>query len=141
MTHVGEELRFYITGFDGIFTGDIQPSVLLVDVVASWKERSSAPLAGPPMVILYVLAPEKLVFFALAFSPKIWGTDWGHVIIIIGAVATILTDLCAFGALFAALHSGVTPPALMVGYGMTALAAVTMVLGIATNWKYFGLLG
>ena len=43
------------------------------------------------------------------------------------AVGTILTDLCAIGALAAALHSGVTPPALMVGYGMTTLAAVTMV--------------
>ena len=28
-----------------------------------------------------------------------------------------------------ALHSGVTPPALMVGYGMTTLAAVFMLLG------------
>ena len=45
----------------------------------------------------------------------------------IGYVGTILTDLCAIGALAAALHSGVTPPALMVGYGMTTLAAVTFV--------------
>ena len=50
-----------------------------------------------------------------------------------GLAGTLLTDLCAIGALAAALHSGVTPPALMVGYGMTTLAAVTMVLGLATG--------
>ena len=48
-------------------------------------------------------------------------------------LGTILTDLCAIGALAAALHSGVTPPALMVGYGMTTLAAVTVVVGPFTN--------
>ena len=60
-------------------------------------------------------------------------------IVIIGTFGTTLTDLCAIGALAAALHSGVTPPALMVGYGMTTLAAVTVVLGMATNCKFFGL--
>ena len=41
---------------------------------------------------------------------------------------TLLIDYCAIGALVIAVHSGVTPPALMVGYSVTALAALTMVL-------------
>ena len=106
----------------------LQPSFLLVDVVASWKEGGGGDWAGPPMVILYVLAPEKLVFQALACSPKIAGTVWAGVIGNIGFIGTLLTDLCAFGALFAALHSRVMPPALMVSYTMTALAGVAMVL-------------
>ena len=117
---VGVREVLYLAGTVGVAV--LQPSFLLVDVVASWKE-------GPVGVVMYVLAPEKMVFAALANSPKIDGTCWDFVINYIGFLGTILTDLCAIGALAAALHSGVTPPALMVGYGMTTLAAVTMVLG------------
>ena len=105
-----------------------QPSFLLVDVVASWKETG-----GPRAVVMYVLAPEKTVFGALGWSPRIKSTCWAGVIMILGGFGTVLADIFAIGALAAALHSGVTPPALMVGYGMTALAAVTVVLLAATD--------
>ena len=121
----------YLAGTVGVAL--IQPSFLLVDVVASWNGAGGYFGSGPVNVVLYVLAPEKTVFAALFNSPKIHGTCWKDVIFIIGTLGTILTDLCAIGALAAALHSGVTPPALMVGYGMTTLAAVTVVGGIIDN--------
>ncbi len=127
---VGVREVLYLAGTVGVAV--IQPSFLLVDVVASWKE-------APGWVVMYVLAPEKMVFQALAMSPKIADTCWAPVIGGIGLAGTILTDLCAIGALAAALHSGVTPPALMVGYGMTTLAAVTVVHLFFCNGKFCGL--
>jgi len=103
----------------------VQPSFLLVDIVASWKETSSFE-TGPPGVAMYVLAPEKLLFRAVAFSFPYGSLMYN---LFRGCLfGTILTDLFAIGALAAALHSGVTPPALMVGYCMTTLAAVTAIM-------------
>ena len=101
-----------------------QPSFLLVDVVASFSEKG-----GPAAVIVYVLAPEKMVFAALAASPKIASDNLG----LIGVLGPFIFDVCAVGALVAALHSGVTPPALMVGYSMTALAGLSLPLA----WYHF----
>ena len=42
----------------------------------------------------------------------------------VGIFGTLFADVCGIGALVAALHDGVTPPALMVGYAATALAAL-----------------
>jgi len=102
----------------------VQPSFLLVDIVASWKETRR--ISGPSGVAMYVLAPEKLLFRAVAFSFP-YGSLMRNLFGVF-VVGTILTDLFAIGALAAALHSGVTPPALMVGYCMTTLAAVTMIM-------------
>ena len=101
----------------------LQPSFLLVEVVASWKEHG-----GKMWVIMYVLAPEKLVFGWLAWSPKVEGTRWEGIIFNGGFYGSVYTDLCAISALATAVHSGVTPPALMVGYSMTALAGLCTVV-------------
>jgi len=104
----------------------VQPSFLLVDIVASWKETSTSSGTGPSGVAMYVLAPEKLLFFAVGDSfpsGSLMHNLFGYCML-----GTILTDLFAIGALAAALHSGVTPPALMVGYCMTTLAAVTAIM-------------
>ena len=114
----------YLIGAAGVAV--LQPSFLLVDIVASWKEEFGWP-SGPPGVVLYVLAPEKMIYWALASLPHTKGKCWGSTLRALGLVGTLLTDLCAIGALAAALHSGLTPPALVVSYGMTVLASVAMV--------------
>ena len=97
---------------------------LLVDIIATWKED------GPKGVVMYLLAPEKAVFGALVFSPKIKGRCWEAMIALIGLVGTILSDLCA-------IERCCRPPlrrdaaALMAGYGVAGVTTVFLVVAPA----------
>ena len=102
------------------------PAVFLIDVVASWQ--GTRDYEGKVWAVMYVLAPEKIIFVALGASLPNGGLL--RKLVMIALLSTIGTDLCAILAIAAALHSGVAPPALMVGYGMTALAGVFMVAWI-----------
>jgi len=109
----------------------LQPSYLLVDVMASWREHY-----GLPNVLQYVLAPEKIVFRWVAHSPSVYLTCWYNVMILCLYRGTILTDLCAVAALFTAIHSGARPAALMVGYTITAISGLsTICLMISEKWR------
>ena len=105
------------------------PAVFLIDVVASWQGTRGGE--GKANAVAYVLAPEKVIFLALVSSLPSGGSLYN--LVGIAYFSTIGTDLCAILAIAAALHSGVAPPALMVGYGMTALAGVFVAAWFLNN--------
>ena len=103
----------------------INPAFLLVDVRASVSDtggriREDALFRGSLFLDLYVLAPEKFVAFA-AFGEG--GLD--HWVLALAVLGGALLDLCGLAALGAGLGAGQgkLPPALAVGYCVTALAA------------------
>eukprot|EP01045_Picozoa_sp_COSAG04_P009309 COSAG04_NODE_535_length_12932_cov_12.604223_3_plen_1544_part_00 len=99
------------------------PAFLLVDVGASVRDTW---FGGFGFLSLYVLAPEKFVAMAL-FSEGGLGPDlWPYAL-----YGLALLDMCGLGALGAGLGSGNLPPALAVGYSVTALAAFWLP-GLAT---------
>lgn len=105
----------------------LQPSVLLVDMPASWGE--GAGMRGKVGVLLYSLAPEKMVLWALANVPTL-STGASALARAVG-YATSLSDACAIGALVAAARSGIGAPApLLVSYGMTSAAWATLALHV-----------
>ena len=80
---------------------------------------------------MYVIAPEKYVTFAL-FDKG--GLDKDG----LGAIAALLLgpllDLCGLGALGAGLGAGGLPPALAVGYTVTALGALFVAWFVVAEW-------
>jgi hypothetical protein len=100
----------------------LQPSYLLTDVGATWREEKF-------YAMLYVLAPEKLVFAGLSIllGSKFW---------LIG-LGSFVCDLAGIGALVAALAAEVTPAPLIFGYVCVTVAAVVFVLscgGCMVRW-------
>ncbi len=101
----------------------VNPAFLLVDVAASVRGPSHDGLEGGyAFLAMYVLAPEKYV--ALALFGK-GGLDSCLVIPVVILLGPLL-DLCGLGALGAGLGAGGLPPALAVGYTVTALGALFM---------------
>ena len=103
----------------------INPAFLLVDVRASVRDVGErVPQGGVTFLVMYVVAPEKFVTLAL------FGTDSsaGFVVMFVSA----LLDLCGLGALCAGLGAGNLPPALAVGYTVTALEALFVSVG--SSW-------
>ena len=89
----------------------LQPSFLLVDVKATFEEDTGSAL-------MYITSPEKFVLMACAnvTSGTVESIFW------VAALLTLALDLGALGALVAAWLTGVTPPALMVSYGVALMA-------------------
>ncbi len=91
----------------------INPAFLLVDSAATFKNSGWN-------LLLYVVAPEKFVYFCLGFRS------------LLPLALLVLCDLSAIAALGAAVSSGVVPVPLMIGYSITALgglAAVGLIAG------------
>ena len=94
--------------------------------------------SGPLIVILFVLAPERVAWVGLnvldaneasgklppSCRPAVWRlVGYG------GALVTPILDLCAVVALIVGLrYSHMAPLPLMVGYALTALASTTMIV-------------
>eukprot|EP01045_Picozoa_sp_COSAG04_P028832 COSAG04_NODE_4580_length_2005_cov_2.719307_1_plen_386_part_00 len=105
----------------------VNPAFLLVDVGASVHDTSGEnEQRGYGFLALYVLAPEK--FVALA-------ADRGDEsnLFLCALLGGALLDLCGVAALGAGLGAGSLPPALAVGYSVTALAAVCFIGILATD--------
>ena len=101
----------------------VNPAFLLVDVAASVRNEGSGDIEGGyAFLAMYVVAPEKYVAWALVGSGGLNNEDLNTVVIILGP----LLDLCGLGALGAGLGAGGLPPALAVGYTVTALGALWM---------------
>lgn len=100
----------------------VHPAYLLVDVRATLRDDYHDDSLF--FAIMYVLAPEKFVTLA---ALKGLGIDDG-----IGAPllsATILLDACGIAALVVAIVPAAPfPPALLVGYSLTAVAPVAVIL-------------
>jgi hypothetical protein len=102
----------------------VNPAFLLVDVAASVRDEEAIEFDGGYLFLtMYVVAPEKYVGLAL-FSQGGLDKDYlgGDVVLVLGP----LLDLCGLGALTAGLGAGGLPPALAVGYTVTALGALFM---------------
>ena len=99
----------------------VRPAFLLIDVPAGWARKVNHRTS----TVLYVAAPELLAASTVfsgngALGPWVFFPLW-------------ISDVAGVLALAAALHSGVTPPPLMVGYAVTVVAGVAGVVaaGIA----------
>eukprot|EP01046_Picozoa_sp_COSAG06_P017263 COSAG06_NODE_1167_length_10451_cov_16.691654_1_plen_675_part_00 len=100
----------------------VNPAFLLVDVAASVRDKGARGLnGGYGFLAMYVVAPEKYVGLAL-LDPG--GLNKGSLATTVVAVLGPLVDLCGLGALGAGLGAGGLPPALAVGYTVTALGAL-----------------
>ena len=100
----------------------VNPAFLLVDVAASVRDEEARGFEGGYLFLaMYVVAPEKYVGFAL-FDQG--GLDKGSLGSIVVGLLGPLLDLCGLGALGAGLGAGGLPPALAVGYTITALGAL-----------------
>ena len=84
------------------------PAFLLVDSTATYR-------SSPWNLVLYVVAPEKYVFFCLGASS----------IIFLGLL--VIFDLVGVAALVAAIMSQVMPAPLMVGYSITTLGGFLII--------------
>eukprot|EP01043_Picozoa_sp_COSAG02_P024659 COSAG02_NODE_1355_length_13099_cov_10.562923_4_plen_387_part_00 len=93
----------------------VNPAFLLVDVAASVRSDGSGVDGGYRFLAMYVVAPEKYVLSALVPDGPL---------IFFGFLLGLLLDLCGLGALGAGLAAGDLPPALAVGYTVTALGAL-----------------
>jgi len=97
----------------------VQPAYLLVDVRATVRTGGDFALL---QVLVYVLSPEKFVLSAVGQGV---GSDASQ----IAALGVPLLDLCAIAALVVAIVPAEPfPPALLVGYTLTALAGVSFVV-------------
>ena len=102
----------------------VNPAFLLVDVAASVRDKGGDKLEGGyTFLAMYVVAPEKYVGLALLGGGGLDNKGlWLPVVLYLGP----LLDLCGLGALGAGLGAGGLPPALAVGYTVTALGALFM---------------
>ena len=114
----------------------VNPAYLLVDVGASVRDPDIASNEGSRrrleggyiFLAAYVLAPEKFIAGALFMEG---GLNNG--VIGVALLGGALLDLCGVGALGAGLGSGNLPPALAVGYCVTALGALVVLGGFAAR--------
>ena len=108
-----------------------QPAFLLVDVVASVRERNTTFASGGYIfAAVYITAPEKYVINVLLG----WGGfDWERLRVLWNHVLGPLLDLCGAGALVSGLLSGRLPAALAIGY---AMAMVGGAVGLSRKWYW-----
>lgn len=99
------EILYLLLTFACLFRN---PAFLLVDSTATYR-------SSPWNLVLYVVAPEKYVFFCLGASS------------IIFLALLVLFDLVGVVALCAAVLSQVMPIPLMIGYGITTLGGFLII--------------
>ena len=132
-----------------------RPGFLLASMPATWADAAAGGWpndmphpayfdparrafgSGPLVVVLFVLAPERIAWVSLnvldadaasgalppSYRPCVWRlVGYG------GALLTPLLDLCAVVALLTGLGAASAPLPLMVGYSLTALASTTMIV-------------
>ena len=99
----------------------VKPEFLLVDIVETVRDKAY----GFFFLAVYVIAPEKFVTYAfLIDDAKESTTAFMHSGILCGMVL----DLCAVMAFAAALGAGNVPPALLVGYMVTSLGMLLVIV-------------
>ena len=113
----------------------VHPAYLLVDVRATLRRDGETALVR---VLVYVLSPEKFVLTAVGQGV---GSD---ALKVVAGLGVPLLDLCAIAALVVAIVPAEPfPPALLVGYALTALAGASMLVlivdmntcGLAEKWS------
>ena len=101
----------------------VNPAFLLVDVGASVRDETGSP-GGYMFLFMYVVAPEKFVATAQVEGG---GLDSNGLMSVAMLVGVLLLDLCGVAALGAGVGACNLPPALAVGYSVTALGALWLV--------------
>ena len=94
----------------------VRPAFLLIDVPGGWARKGEHRINA----VIYMAAPELLAAVTVFGGRNGFGVPIG--------VALWISDAAGLLALGSALHSGVTPAPLMVGYLVTILAGVTIPL-------------
>ena len=101
----------------------VNPAFLLVDVGATVRDGTVRGLnGGYSFLFMYVADPEKLVALALFDT----GGLASYALMGVAMLGGSLLDLCGVAALGAGVGAGNLPPALAVGYSVTALGALFM---------------
>ena len=109
----------------------VNPAFLLVDVGASVRDETVAGTdGGYGFLFMYVVAPEKLLVGALFEGG---GLD-KQGLVFVAMLGGVLLDFCGVAALGAGVGVGNLPPALAVGYSVTALGALFLVGFVLVVW-------
>eukprot|EP01045_Picozoa_sp_COSAG04_P019762 COSAG04_NODE_1952_length_5149_cov_76.130099_2_plen_316_part_00 len=100
----------------------VNPAFLLVDIVSviSDHDPSSVWDKGCGFVVLYVVAPEKFVAYALFDSGGLGNQGMQALYVVVVA----MLDLCGIGALVAGVVANNLPLALGINYGLTATIGI-----------------
>ena len=108
----------------------VNPAFLLVDVRASVSDTTGGlGYAGLSFLVMYVIAPEKYVVNALFQRGGLAQLP----LVDIARTGGGLLDACGLGALGAGLGAANLPQALAVGYIVTGLGALWIVVGALVN--------
>ena len=109
----------------------MNPAFLLVDVGATVRDGTVRGLnGGYSFLFMYVADPEKLVALALFDT----GGLASYALMGVAMLGGSLLDLCGVAALGAGVGVGNLPPALAVGYSVTALGALFLVGFVLVVW-------
>ena len=109
----GREGIYWLLTVIGCFTN---PAYLLIDIKATWREKHDKQY-----VLLYIFAPEKYVFTAT-------GVITNYKVENFLAFLLILLDFFGIAALVAAIVSGNMYPAMMIGYIVTTLGGLFLLV-------------
>ena len=103
----------------------VRPAYLLVDAGATLRDRGNSQRLV--QVLVYALSPEKFVLMCV--GEAIGKEELAERIALLVLFVVPLIDLCAVAALVVAIAPEEPfPPALLVGYALTALAGVSAIL-------------
>eukprot|EP01045_Picozoa_sp_COSAG04_P011463 COSAG04_NODE_739_length_10697_cov_6.459332_2_plen_759_part_00 len=113
----------------------VNPGFLLIDVRASVDSEADGETGGKEFLVVYVLAPEMIVLWALFRQGGLDISQGKHNIVYF---AIMLLNLCGLGALGAGIGTGNLTMGLAIGYSVTALAALcaTWMLFYVEWWKH-----
>ena len=112
----------------------VHPAFLAIDVAATVRllpnVRGNYYGRGLPFFALYVASPDKFVVTVLALALLKRGT---RIPFIFGVFSGIF-DLCGVAALSAGFASGVMPPELAIGYMVTTLSALGLLVSFLAGY-------
>eukprot|EP01043_Picozoa_sp_COSAG02_P025508 COSAG02_NODE_1436_length_12609_cov_1282.385292_6_plen_738_part_00 len=115
-----------------VFSTCVKPAFLLVNVRATVQDRETprVHVRGYGFLAMYVLCPEKFVACALFGTVAM---DVGNGLGVLCCAWWFLLDLSGLGAFVYGRTSGNMPPALAVGYLVTSVSVIGMLLLLSAN--------
>eukprot|EP01043_Picozoa_sp_COSAG02_P055664 COSAG02_NODE_6492_length_3539_cov_1.962209_2_plen_658_part_00 len=115
----------------------VNPAFLLVDVGATVRERFLPWSSGYRWLVVYVVAPEKFVMWALTSEGGLDLCDGSCFTVLI--IVVFLLDLCGMVALIIGLAVGHLPLPLAVGYSITTIGALSSFAFVSYEDPAYGL--
>ena len=104
------------------------PCYLLVDLRASWNQKQNVQFERWIEVGMYVLAPEKYVGWAIVREERL------NTNLCIGMIYTVvflpMLDMAGVVALIWAVVSRNIYPPLMIGYAVTTIGGLSVIIGV-----------